>query len=341
VLALIVLLGKSRDSKEIEILVLRHQLEVLRRQRPRPRLEPADRAWLAALSRLLPRRRWSAVFFVRPETILRWHRRRVARHWRYPNKPQGRPPIPDELVKLIVRLASENTTWGYQRIRGELLGLGHRVAGSTIGKVLCQHGLNPAPRRTNTTWRTFLRQQAAGVVACDFFTVDTISLRRLYVLFFIHHESRRVFVAGITSNPTRACVTQQARNLSAELAEAALRLRFVVRDRDGKFGPEFNTVWEAGGAEVIGTPVRAPNANAIAERFVRTIRAECTERLLIMNERHARRVLKRYVAHYNEHRPHRSIQLNAPQLPARQVSGGTIVRRQLLGGLINEYAIAA
>jgi transposase InsO family protein len=185
-----------------------------------------------------------------------------------------------------------------------------------------------------------LRQQAAGVVACDFFTVDTISLRRLYVLFFIHRKSRRVFVAWIWSNPTRASVTPQARNLSAALAEAPLRLRFVVRDRDGKFGPEFNPVWEAGGAEVICTPVRAPNANAIAERFVPTVRAECTDRLLIINERHARRVLERYVAHYNEHRPHRSLQLDAPQPRPPQVSGGTIVRRQLLGGLINEYPIA-
>jgi transposase InsO family protein len=186
-----------------------------------------------------------------------------------------------------------------------------------------------------------LRQQAAGIVACDFFTVDTISLRRLYVLFFIHHHSRRVFVAGITANPTRAWLTRQARNLSAAPAQVGPRSRFVVRDRDGKFGPQFNTVWEAGGAEVICTPVRAPNANAIAERFVRTIRAERTDRLLLINEGHARRALERYVAHCNEHRPHRSLQLGAPRPRAPHVSGGTVLRRPVLGGLINEYAIAA
>jgi putative transposase len=186
VLSLVVLLLRRSGSKEIEILVLRHELEILRRNQPRPCLQPADRVWLATLSRLLARERWSA-FGVRPETLLRWHRRLVARHWTYPHRHPGRPPTAEELAALIARMATDNSTWGYQRIQGELLHLGHRVAASTIAKVLKTHGIKPAPRRTSATWRQFLHQQAAGIVACDFFSVDTISLRRLYVLFFIHH----------------------------------------------------------------------------------------------------------------------------------------------------------
>jgi putative transposase len=197
-------------SKEIDILVLRHELEILRRNQPRPRVEPADRAWLAALSRLLPRERWSA-FGVRPETRLRSHRRLVARHWTYPHRHLGRPPIADELATLIARMATDNPSWGYQHIQGELLHLGHRVAASTIAKVRKTHGIKPAPRRTSVTWRRFLRQQAAGIVAWHFFSVDTVSLRRLSVLFLIHHGSRRVFLAGITTNPNRDLVTQCAR----------------------------------------------------------------------------------------------------------------------------------
>jgi len=184
----------------------RHGLEVLRRQQPRPRFEPADRVWLAALSRLVAKDRWSA-FFVRLETLLRWQHQIVTRRWTYPQHLPGRPPIGEDLVTLIVAMASDNRTWGYQRIRGELVGLGHRVAASTIAQVLKTHGLDPAPRRTSATWRQFLRQQAASIVACDFFSCDTVSLRRLYVLFFIHHGCRQVFLAGITTNPTWVWVT--------------------------------------------------------------------------------------------------------------------------------------
>jgi putative transposase len=192
-LELMVLCWRSTDAKEVEILVLRHQLTVLRRQHPRPRLQPQDRALLAALSRLLPRPRWSS-FLVTPETLLRWHRRMVRRHWTYPARPRGRPPVPDQVQTVIVRLATENPRWGYQRIRGELLRLGCRVSASTIARVMRANGLQPAPRRaaTSTTWRSFLRHQAAAIVACDFFTVDTVFLQRLYVLFFIqlHNPAR-------------------------------------------------------------------------------------------------------------------------------------------------------
>jgi putative transposase len=186
VLELMVLCWQSTDAKEVEILVLRHQLAILRRQHPRPRLQPQDRALLAALSRLLPRPRWS-IFVVTPETLLRWHRRMVRQQWTYPAPPRGRPPIPDWVQTLIVRLATENPRWGYQRIRGELLRLGCRVSASSIARVLRANGLQPAPCRAvrSTTWRSFLRRQAAGILACDFLTVDTVFLQRLYVLFFI------------------------------------------------------------------------------------------------------------------------------------------------------------
>jgi hypothetical protein len=247
VLSLVLLVLRTSDSKEIEILVLRHELEILSRSHPRPPLGPADGAWLAALSRLLAKELWSA-FFVRPETLLRWHRRLVARHWTYLRCP-GRPPITDELVTLIVRMALDNPTWGYQRIRGELLGRRHRVAASTIAKVLKAHGLESAPRRSFPTWRQFLRQQAAGIVDCDFFSVDTISLCRLYVLFFIHHGSRRVFLAGITTNPTWAWVSQMARNATADLCDAGIDVEFLLRDRDAKFAPAFDALWQGEGAQ--------------------------------------------------------------------------------------------
>ena len=341
VLSLVLLVLRRSESKEIEILVLRHELEILRRNQARPRLEPADRAWLAALSRLLARERWSA-FSVRPETLLRWHRRLIARHWTYPHRQLGRPPIADELATLIVRMATANPTWGYQRIQGELLSLGHRVAASTIAKVLKTHGLTPAPRRTSATWRQFLRQQAAGIVACAFFSVDTVSLLRFYVLFFIHHETRRVFLAGITTNPTRDWVTQCARNVTADLRDAGIAVKHLLRDRDGKFGPSFDAVWQGEGATIVRSPARAPNANAIAERWIRTVRSELTDRLLILNERHLGRVIDRYVGHYNRHRPHRSLALGSPQCSTASTPAtiGSIQRREILGGLINEYHAA-
>jgi hypothetical protein len=251
---LMVLCWRSTDAKEVEILVLRHQLTVLRRQHPRPRLQPQDRALLAALSRLLTRPRWSS-FLVTPESLLRWHRRMVRRHWIYPTRPRGRPPIPDQLQSLIVRLATENPRWGYQRIRGELLQLGCRVSASSIARVLRANGLQPAPRPASTTWRSFLRRQAAGIVACDFLTVDTVFLQRLYVLFFIQLHNRRVHLAGVTTNPTGAWVAQQARNLLATLEDDGTAVRFLIRDRDSKFTRAFDDLWRAVGAQVIRTPI--------------------------------------------------------------------------------------
>jgi len=263
---LLALLARGDTTKDLEILVLRHQLAVLRRQVARPKLQPADRALLAALSRVLPRSRWSC-FFAKPDTLLRWHRRLVAGAWTYPHRGTGRPPLDQELQQLIIRLASENPRWGYQRIKGELLRLGIHVSATAIRTTLRRHGLDPTPRPTATTWRAFLRQQAAGILACDFFTVDTVWLRRLYVLFFIDVATRRVHLAGVTANPNAAWVTQQARNLLLRLEDQERRVRFLIRDRDTKFCRGFDDVFRSEGANVLVTPVQAPNANAYAERW--------------------------------------------------------------------------
>jgi putative transposase len=336
---LLVLLARGDAEKDLEILVLRHQLAVLRRQTPRPRFEPADRALLAAISRVLPRARWSC-FFVRPETLLRWHRRLVAGAWTYPHRHTGRPPLDREVLQLIIRLARENPRWGYQRIKGELLRLGMRVSATAIRTTLRRHGLDPTPRPTTTTWRAFLRQQAAGIVACDFFTVDTVWLRRLYVLFFIELGTRRVHLAGVTANPDGAWVTQQARNLL--MPAQGPRPRFLLRDRDAKFTRAFDEVFRSEGADVLITPVQAPNANAYAERWIRTVRAECLDWLLIVGRGHLEQVLRVYVEHYNVHRPHRALGLEPPDPPAdlsvvRDGQPSRAHRRDLLGGLLHEY----
>jgi transposase InsO family protein len=342
---LVVLMFQSRDAKEVEILVLRHELEVLRRQHPRPRLESKDRALLAALSRLLPRQRWS-VFVVTPATLLAWHRRMVRRRWTYPTTAKGRPPVPADLQALIVRLATENPTWGYERIKGELAGIGRRVSGSSIRRVLRAHGIDPAPRRASTTWRSFLRQQATGIVACDFFTVDTMWLRRYYVLFFIEIETRRVHLYGITTKPSGEWVTQRARTLTTAFEDAGRVVRHLIRDRDTKFTRAFDDVWRSIGATVVRTPARAPNANAFAERWIGTVRRECLDHLLIVGPRHLSRVLTEFVEHYNTHRPHRALGLAPPEhdferRDADPQRPSRIARRDVVGGLIHEYKLVA
>ncbi len=332
----------SDADKDVEILVLRHQLAVLRRQARRPRFTPADRALLALLGRLLPRERWSA-FLVTPSTVLRWHRAAVRRCWTYRHRRPGRPGLDPAVAELIVRLARENRRWGYLRIKGELAKLGVTVSATTIRNVLRRHGLGPAGHRGGLSWKEFLRAQAAGIVACDFFTVETVALRRLYVLFFLEVGSRRVRVAGVTANPNGAWVTQQARNLV--LASGPQPPRVVIRDRDAKFTGPFDEVFRTEGARVIPTPLRAPRANAYAERWVRTVRAECLDWLLIANRRHLERVLRVYVDHYNRKRPHRGLHLRTPEpqgTPApRSTTTLEVRRRDVLGGLIHEYEAAA
>ena len=345
VLGFVVLIARSEGSKEIELLALRHEVAMLRRQVTRQSFGPADRALLAALSRLLPRDRW-ACFGVTPATLLAWHRRLVARRWTYPHRKPGRPKVDPETTALVVRLAEENRRWGYRRIQGELLKLGVHLAASTIARILFDHHLGPAHRRRGTTWRTFLRSQASQIVATDFFTVDTVLLRRLYVLFFIELGSRRVHLAGCTANPSGAWVAQQARQFAWTVQERSSSFRFLIRDRDSKFTREFDTVFRSQRIEIVKTPVRAPKANAIAERFVRTVRSECLDWLLIVNRRQLERVLRIYVDHYNTHRPHRSLHLapptpNAQELRVIRSASAGVKRVDRLGGLIHEYRCAA
>jgi putative transposase len=266
-------------------------------------------------------------------------RRLVAGAWTYPHRHTGRPPLNREVLQLIIRLARENPRWGYQRIKGELQNLGIRVSATTIRTMLRRHGLDPAPRRADTTWRAFLRQQAAGIVACDCFTVDTVWVRRLYVLFFIELGTRRVHVAGVTANPDGAWVTQQARNLL--MPAQGQRQRFLLRDRDAKLTRAFDEVFGSEGADVLITPVQAPNANAYAERWIRTVRAECLDWLLIIGRGHLEQVLRVYVEHDNAHRPHRALGLKPPDPPAGPAAmsedQGHVHRRDRLGGLLHEY----
>jgi putative transposase len=348
VLEFMILLARSDDAKEIELLALRHEVAMLRRQVKRRSFDPADRALLAALSRLLPRSRWGA-FSVTPATLLAWHRRLVARRWTYPHRRPGRPKRNEETTALVVRLARENPRWGYRRIQGELLKLGVRLTASTVARILFDHRLGPAPRR-GATWREFIRSQASHIVATDFFSVDTVLLRRLYVLFFIEVGRRRIWITGVTAHPNATWVTQQARNVVADLADTGIDIKFLVRDRDTKYVASFDAVFRSEGAQILQTPFRTPNANAYAERFVRTVRTECLDHLLIVNARHLEHILRIYAQHYNGFRPHQGLAQQIPALvspsPLMSATKGQsqprpIRRRDRLGGLIHEYELAA
>ena len=338
VIDLLVLRGRHDRSKDAEILVLRHQLAVLQRQITRPRFEPDDRAILTALARGLGRDRWS-IFVVRPDTLLRWHRRIVANHWTYPHRP-GRPSTIVETRKLVLRFARDNPTWGYRRIHGELARLGVTIAASTVWTILKRAGVDPAPGRNAESWSTFLRSQAAGIVACDFFTVDTVMLRRYYVLFFIELQTRRVHVAGVTRNPTGAWTTQAARNFTMR---TELTIRFLIRDGAGQFLGGFDDVFRSDGATIIRTPPYTPVANAYAERWVGTVRRELCDRTLIWNQRQLQQLLREYVEHYNERRPHRSLGQRAPNdTDVVEYRPGRPIRQQRTrSGVINEYDQAA
>ena len=339
----LVLLGRSSASKDAELLVLRHEVAVLRRASPRPRLDWADRAVLAALIRLLPAR-LRMHRLVTPGTVLRWHRRLVARKWTYPHRA-GRPPVSAEIAGLIERLATDNDGWGYQRIQGELLKLGHRVSASTIRRILKALKIPPAPkRRTDTTWRQFLHTQAATMLATDFFHVDcAVTLQRLYCLFVMEVGTRYVHILGVIANPDGPWTVQQIRNLLMDLGNRAADFRFLVRDRAGQFTASFDAVLADAGIEAVKIPPRSPRANAFAERFVLTARAEVTDRMLIFGQRHLQSILAQYVAHYNGRRPHRSRQLHPPRPdhPVADLATERIKRRPVLGGLINEYERAA
>lgn len=344
VLGWLVLLARSSASKDAELLVLRHEVAVLRRTNPKPRIDWPDRALLSALARVLPKP-LRAHRLVTPGTLLRWHRRLIANKWRQA-KPPGRPPIPDDVVALIVRLATENPSWGTVRIQGELRRLGHRVGASTIRRILRSRRI-PPPDRRDDAWRTFLRAQAETILAIDFLHVDTVMLKRLYAAVVIEIGSRRAYLLGVTDHPTGAWATQVARELAADLEQAGHRFTRLIRDRDAKFTDAFDAVFASIGVEILLTAPQTSRMNAYAERLIGSIRRECCDRLLIVGQRHLRRVLGEYLEHYNAGRSHQGngMALRAPNdrsnVIPMPVPTDEIRRRKRLGGLINEYQTAA
>jgi putative transposase len=349
VLVLAVLVFRSDRAKDAELLVLRHENAVLRRHAGRVRYEPGDRVWFAALARVLPRRRWTDVFPVTPATLLAWHRKLAGgKYDTSKRRKPGRPPTAPGIARLVVRLARENPLWGHCRIQGELAKLGVMVAPSTVYEILRAAGIDPAPRRAGPTWRQFLKAQAAGILAADFLHVDTVLLKRLYVLVFIEHGSRRMHLGGVTMHPTGDWTVQQARNLALTLDERFEDIRFLIRDRGSSFTASFDAVFQAAGTRIVRTAVQAPRMNAICERLVGTLRRELLDRVLILGEAHLRAVLTEYQVHYNTARPHQGIAQRVPDgehdgghLTVADLDRGRILRKPVLGGLINEYARAA
>jgi putative transposase len=336
VLRLLVRRRRSEFAKDIELLVLRHQLVVLGRQASRPALQPSDRALIAALARLLPPPRRRGLV-VTPHTLLRWHRELVRRKWAQSQGTPGRPMTDRRVREHVLRLARENPRWGYPRIAGELLKLGVRVSPSTVRRLLIEAGLQPAPRRSGPSWNMFLRQQAATMLACDFFTVETISLRRFYVLFFIELGSRRVHLAGCTT--TGAWVTQQARNLS--FTGVFERMRFLIHDRDSKFTAAFDEVFRSEGIRVIQTPIRAPRANATRSASsapsAPSVSTGCSSSAAATSNECS--AATRRITTTSAPRPHRGLALLTPERANTTPTSPDekIERRDRLGGLIHEY----
>ena len=336
--------------KDAEILMLRHQLAVAQRERPRvhARLTWPDRAWLALLAGTLPIERLAGMrLIVTPGTIVRWHRDIVRRRWaRLSHQGRsGRPATHRNVRSVVLRLARENESWGYRRIHGELAGLGITVAPSTVWRILKNAGIEPAPRRGGPGWAEFLRSQAQGILALDFFTADLLNGAKVYVLAVIDHGTRRIRILGATEHPAQSWVVQQARNLLMDLEDAGTRIKFVMHDRDSSFTTTFDAVFQAVGVRVIRSAVQAPRMNSIMERWIGSCRRELLDRTLIWNQRHLMTVLREYEDFYNNHRPHRSLKQAAPLRPlpdgVADLDHFLVRRRDRASGVIHEYHLVA
>jgi putative transposase len=344
---LLAVLARSDLSRDVELLVLRHENQVLRRQAGgRPRWDHTDRLWLTALSRLVNRCWWAKIFPVTAATILRWHRNLIARKWTFTERCRpGRPSTGTSIKTLILRMARENPTWGHRRIQGEPARLGYAITASTVWEILHAAGIDPAPRRAGPSWRQFLAAQAHAILACDFLVVETVLLKRVYVLVFIEHGTRRLHLGGVTAHPTSAWAVQQARNLAMDLGDRLGTLRFLIHDRDPIFTAAFGEVFKAEGIRIITTLPKTPRMNAICEHVIGTLRRELLDRILVLGERHLALILREYLIHYNRHRPHQSRQQRPPDIetqPVRDVTNPRAVRRKpVVAGVISEYRHAA
>src|SRR6266487_3490853 len=334
--------------KTAEILLLRHQLAVLQRQQPRrPNLAWADRALLATLLCVIPKaRRHGLQLLVTPDTIVRWHRDIVRRHWAARSKRgrTGRPATRRNIKALVLRLARENPGWGYRRIHGDLAGLGVKIAASTTREILKNAGIDPAPRRTGPAWSLFLRSQAEAILACDFFTADLLDGTQAHVLAVIEHASRRIRIPGVTLHPTGEWAAQRARNLIMDLGEQAHRVKFMIRDRGSNYTAVFDAVLVDAGIRIVLCNVQTPRMNAIAERWIGGCRRELLDRTLIWNQAHLRRILHEYETHHNWHRPHRSLDSAAPLKPLPEpvdLSQYRVRRHARVSGIFNEYLLVA
>jgi len=335
-LRLVLLRSRTSRSKDIEILVLRQELDVLRRQNPHPKIRAEERLVLTVLQWLRPaRERLSSL--ITPDTLRRWHRELVRHKWHYRHRIVSRRTIGLETQLVVWRLARENLTWGYRRIQGELAKVGIEISATSIRRIIATKS-RPGPKRE--TWRQFMRTQASSIIACDLFTVETIRLKTLHVLFFIELNTRRVLIGGVTDGSANmAWCAQIARNLSEARESRPVSVQYLVHDRDDRFGSVFDEVFKSEGVEILRTPWRAPKANAYAERFIRTVRRECLDRIMVLGPRHLESVLTTYVDHYNRERPHRGLDLRPPNgwPPTPVDASSTIVRRDRLGGLLHEY----
>jgi transposase InsO family protein len=312
-------------------------------------MRPTGRGW--PLLHRLPRPSLRSLrLLVRPDTVLRWHRDLHARRHAAASRPRrrGRPRTIRSIRALVLRLARENPSWGYRRVHGELLTLGVKVGASTVWEILHAAGIDPAPERAATTWAQFLRSQAEALLAVDFLETITLTGTRLYVLAVIEHASRRVRVLGATAHPTASWVTQTARNLVMDLEDTGCRVRYLIRDRDGKYSALFDTILADAGITVVLSGVRMPRMNAVMERWVRTCRRELLDRTLIFNQRHLLHALREYEIFYNEHRPHQGIANGRPLVPLpepiadpHRLAHLNIHRRDRLGGILHEYDHAA